>query len=145
MTLSHGLLSVPAVSCSSFGSISQFCPIWAPSYVINLGSLFSYIVRLKWNMSLLLLNLSPFLSEPGICFDESDKCQQFLLDGKCTNSAFHEYANFCRRSCGMCGKKFTSNDIGNYYSSTPLLFCAVQLFWLALLWCCSFTGYLKYF
>lgn len=38
-----------------------------------------------------------------MCFDESEKCRDFAQQGKCTNSALHEYANFCRRSCGLCG------------------------------------------
>ena len=46
----------------------------------------------------------PLIPEPGVCFDESEKCQEFSKEGKCTNTALHKYANFCKKSCGLCGK-----------------------------------------
>ena len=44
-------------------------------------------------------------SDPGICYDESEYCPEFAREGKCINSALHKYANFCKKSCGLCGKK----------------------------------------
>ena len=55
-----------------------------------------------------IINDFMLISEPGVCFDESEKCREFAQQGKCTNSALHEYANFCRRSCGLCGRVFKS-------------------------------------
>lgn len=56
----------------------------------------------------LILVLFLSFSEPGICYDESDLCVEHAKEGKCTNSALHEYANFCKRSCGLCSKYLIS-------------------------------------
>ena len=45
-----------------------------------------------------------FIVEPGICYDESDACAEHAQRGKCTNSALHEYANYCKLSCGLCSE-----------------------------------------
>ena len=42
--------------------------------------------------------------EPGTCYDDSDACEKIAQEGKCTNSALHQYANYCKRSCGICSK-----------------------------------------
>jgi hypothetical protein len=47
----------------------------------------------------------PYLSsDPGTCYDESEKCEEFAKERKCVNHDHHEYANFCKKSCGLCGK-----------------------------------------
>ena len=47
----------------------------------------------------------PYLSsDPGTCYDESEKCEEFAKERKCVNHDQHEYANFCKKSCGLCGK-----------------------------------------
>ncbi len=51
-----------------------------------------------------LISNYSFYLESGLCFDESEKCSDFVREGKCTNAAKHQYANFCKRSCGLCGK-----------------------------------------
>ena len=45
--------------------------------------------------------------EPGVCFDESPDCEKFAKEGKCTSSGLHHYGNYCKRSCGLCGKYAT--------------------------------------
>lgn len=44
------------------------------------------------------------VSEGGLCYDETDSCKGFAEEGKCTQNALHQYANFCKRSCGLCSK-----------------------------------------
>ncbi|KAK2175588.1 hypothetical protein NP493_724g01016 [Ridgeia piscesae] len=41
-------------------------------------------------------------TEPGICYDDSIHCQELAADGKCAIHALYRYANFCKRSCGLC-------------------------------------------
>ena len=50
-----------------------------------------------------LNQLNMFISDPGVCYDESETCAQFAQEGKCTNSAKHEFANYCKKSCDQCG------------------------------------------
>ncbi len=45
-----------------------------------------------------------YLSEPGLCYDESVECAEFARQGKCTNREVHQYANYCKHSCALCGK-----------------------------------------
>ena len=40
----------------------------------------------------------------GYFYDESEVCVEHAQQGKCTNSALHQYANFCKCSCGLCSK-----------------------------------------
>ncbi len=47
---------------------------------------------------------SSSLSEPGLCYDESVNCAEFARQGKCTNREVHQYANYCKHSCALCGK-----------------------------------------
>ena len=47
-----------------------------------------------------------FYLEPGVCFDESGECQEFARQGKCTNSALHKFANYCKLSCSLCGENY---------------------------------------
>ena len=44
-------------------------------------------------------------TEKGTCYDETDKCGQFAADGRCysRDEPDRQYANYCLRSCGMCG------------------------------------------
>ena len=44
------------------------------------------------------------LTDSSLCYDESEKCKQFAKEGKCTSAALHKYANYCKKSCGLCGK-----------------------------------------
>ena len=53
------------------------------------------------------------LSAPGVCYDEGDECRHYAREGKCTNSALHQYANFCMMSCGLCGKQEGERKIKN--------------------------------
>ena len=46
-------------------------------------------------------------SDPDTCFDESEKCEVFAKERKCINHERHDYANFCKKSCGLCGKSTT--------------------------------------
>ncbi|ELU08949.1 hypothetical protein CAPTEDRAFT_207027 [Capitella teleta] len=48
------------------------------------------------------IDLELLRSEPGVCYDASRKCRQLMAEGKCTNSGLHQYANFCKKSCGLC-------------------------------------------
>ncbi|ELT95385.1 hypothetical protein CAPTEDRAFT_190800 [Capitella teleta] len=41
-------------------------------------------------------------SEAGLCVDESPRCRVYAAEGKCSNGNLHQYANFCKRSCGLC-------------------------------------------
>ena len=51
----------------------------------------------------ILLNLGAFSPpEPGICYDDSIHCREYAADGKCAIDVLHRYANFCKRSCGLC-------------------------------------------
>ena len=43
-------------------------------------------------------------TEPGLCYDDSHHCQEYARDGRCTNSALYRYANYCKRSCGLCSE-----------------------------------------
>ena len=43
-------------------------------------------------------------SEPGTCYDESEDCADYARDGKCTSDGLHQYGNYCKRSCGLCGE-----------------------------------------
>ncbi len=56
---------------------------------------------------LCLVSLKPYLnylSEPGLCYDESAECAEFARQGKCTNREVHQYANYCKHSCALCGE-----------------------------------------
>jgi hypothetical protein len=39
-----------------------------------------------------------------MCYDEAETCALFARQGKCVNSGMHRYANYCRKSCGLCGE-----------------------------------------
>jgi len=43
-------------------------------------------------------------TEPGVCYDESGLCRQYAKEGRCTSAAVHQYANYCKHSCGLCGE-----------------------------------------
>ncbi|KAK2155171.1 hypothetical protein LSH36_247g03141, partial [Paralvinella palmiformis] len=43
-----------------------------------------------------------YITESGICYDESDKCPDIAQSGKCSNGNLHQYGNHCKRSCGLC-------------------------------------------
>ncbi|ELT93350.1 hypothetical protein CAPTEDRAFT_212893 [Capitella teleta] len=48
-------------------------------------------------------------SESGLCYDVADKCALYARQGKCVNSDLHRYANYCRKSCGLCDFAPTTN------------------------------------
>ena len=50
----------------------------------------------------LLTNLM-YYTEPGVCYDESGLCRQYAQEGRCTSAAVHQYANYCKHSCRLCG------------------------------------------
>ena len=40
----------------------------------------------------------------GTCYDESDNCHKIAKDGGCASSDMHKLGNYCKKSCGLCGK-----------------------------------------
>ncbi|CAH1777688.1 unnamed protein product [Owenia fusiformis] len=42
-------------------------------------------------------------SDSGLCYDESSKCSEYAKQGKCISRPPYEYANYCKKSCGLCG------------------------------------------
>ena len=49
-------------------------------------------------------------TEPGVCYDESGLCRQYAQEGRCTSAAVHQYANYCKHSCGLCGTRLTNRS-----------------------------------
>lgn len=48
------------------------------------------------------------LAELGACIDESEDCREMAANGRCYgDSAVNHKANFCLKSCGMCGKHYS--------------------------------------
>ena len=66
-------------------------------------------------------------AEPGICYDDSTRCAEHAKECRGVNNALFQYANFCKRSCGLCREW------------TPISSCYIyKQFWMQ--WCADATN-----
>jgi len=65
---------------------------WTESYLRNYG----YFGRLFNKIMLTGI-------ESGMCYDETRRCRDVTRHERCTKNSMYQYANACKRSCGLCG------------------------------------------
>jgi len=97
---------VPACGTLFLVSAAYIKPLVLPRWLGHTGLRYSTALRRRsnvirhWSVS----DWSVYLTESGICYDEARQCRDVTRHERCTKNSMYQYANVCKRSCGLCGK-----------------------------------------